>query len=238
LPLYPRVSVVRGMLPEHARRRGIRRVGLRVPVVFGARARRSSYPHARPVLAPGIRARRAPTCSMLVVDSWRRDIRSTSATTPRTSSSFWRTPRGASTDHLQRRQRDALRGVLDAVRAARLVLVARARGAARSPVLLETLDAKPVTSCAGLLGGVAGLPRVPPQRPGHAVARAGARRLRRGLRSAAARPPRRASLRFEQWLARTRQRSQPFFAFVLLDSAHQPYDFPPEDEAPFTPFAQ
>jgi hypothetical protein len=36
---------------------------------------------------------------------------------------------------------------------------------------------------------------------------------------------------------RTRDRGTPFFAFVLLDSAHQKYDFP-EGEAPFAPYAK
>jgi membrane-anchored protein YejM (alkaline phosphatase superfamily) len=35
---------------------------------------------------------------------------------------------------------------------------------------------------------------------------------------------------------RTRDAKRPYFAFVLLDSAHQKYDFPP-DQTPFTPFA-
>jgi membrane-anchored protein YejM (alkaline phosphatase superfamily) len=36
---------------------------------------------------------------------------------------------------------------------------------------------------------------------------------------------------------RDRDPARPFFAFVLLDSAHQPYDFP-EGRAPFRPYAQ
>lgn len=36
---------------------------------------------------------------------------------------------------------------------------------------------------------------------------------------------------------RTRDRSRPYFAFVLLDSAHQKYDFP-EADAAFTPYAR
>jgi membrane-anchored protein YejM (alkaline phosphatase superfamily) len=50
----------------------------------------------------------------------------------------------------------------------------------------------------------------------------------------------RVAARFEQWLdersATPPGERAPFFAFVLLDSAHQKYDFPPE-HAVFTPYA-
>jgi len=44
----------------------------------------------------------------------------------------------------------------------------------------------------------------------------------------------------EWWRARDRSRpsgAAPFFAFVMLDSAHQSYDFPP-DHSPFEPYAR
>jgi len=43
--------------------------------------------------------------------------------------------------------------------------------------------------------------------------------------------------RFERWIPEAMERAQPFFAFALLDSAHQTYDFP-ADQAPFKPYAE
>ena len=43
--------------------------------------------------------------------------------------------------------------------------------------------------------------------------------------------------RFAAWLPQARAAKSPFFAFALLDSAHQTYDFP-ADQAPFTPYAE
>ncbi len=43
--------------------------------------------------------------------------------------------------------------------------------------------------------------------------------------------------RFAEWIAEPKTTSAPFFAFALLDSAHQTYDFP-ADQTPFRPFAE
>ncbi|MEO6710245.1 MAG: sulfatase-like hydrolase/transferase, partial [Planctomycetota bacterium] len=43
--------------------------------------------------------------------------------------------------------------------------------------------------------------------------------------------------RFAEWLPETLATGSPFFAFALLDSAHQTYDFPAGD-APFKPYAE
>jgi membrane-anchored protein YejM (alkaline phosphatase superfamily) len=207
-PLYPRVSVM-PMLPEPL----AGEVASGYECVVFREGATLDYPHARPVLAPGI-AR--PNVLILVVDSWRAD-----------SLDVATTPRLEQFSHAARRFADHSSGG-NGTRFGVFSMLYGLHGsywwpvleAGASPVLLDTLleagyDAR-VFSAASMDY---------PEFRRTAWARIPERvhddfgELRSSERDRLA-----AQACAEWW--RTRDAAQPFFAFVLLDSAHQQYDFP------------
>lgn len=218
-PLYPRVSVV-PMLPEPL----AGEVASGHECVVFREGARLDYPHAQPVLAPGIPR---PNVLILVVDSWRADSLD-AATTPRLEQ-FSRSARRFA-DHTSGGNGTRF-GVFSMLYGLHGSYWWPVLEAGASPVLLDTLleagyDAQ-VFSAASMdypefrHTAWARIPQNVHDDFGE---------LRSSERDRLA-----AQACAEWW--RTRDAAQPFFAFVLLDSAHQQYDFP-EDEAPFVPYAR
>ncbi len=219
LPLYPRLSV-RAILPEKLRDEFAAPPSVRVTrpgAVF-------EHPDGPVELDP--RAPR-PNILVLVIDSWRRDMLD-SEVTPHMARLASRARRFD--DHLSTGNgtRFGVFGMLYGLHGSYWWPVLEAR---RAPVLLETLDAAGyeirALSAASL--------DFPEFRATAWVKWPDAVWDDFEAESSAQRDQLVAA-RFEQWLAE-REAARAFFAFVLLDSAHQPYDFPPE-HALFTPFAR
>ncbi len=219
LPLYPRLSV-RGMLPATLREEfaAAPHVPLSRPDAVLA--------HPAGPLALDPRAPR-PNILVLVIDSWRRDMLD-----PQVTPHMARLAPNARRfdDHLSTGNgtRFGVFGMLYGLHGSYWWPVLEAR---RAPVLLETLDAAGyelrALSAASL--------EFPEFRETAWVKWPEAVWDDFGAGSSAERDQRVAA-RFERWLAE-REAARAFFAFVLLDSAHQPYDFPPE-HALFTPFEE
>ncbi|MCC7013166.1 MAG: sulfatase-like hydrolase/transferase [Planctomycetes bacterium] len=218
LPLYPRLSVSE-MLAEPALdgNASLPRFAL------GREGARLAYPLEVPALAAG---GPRPNILILVIDSWRRDMLDEQVTPH-----LWRFAQGA------RRFDDHLSGG-NGTRFGIFSLLYGLHGsywwptleAQRSPVLLDVLT------------GSGYEPRV------YSSASMDYPEFRRtawagilehvcddfGERRPSERDELVADACIQWWGERDRQR--PFFAFVLLDSAHQKYDFP-EEHASFTPYA-
>lgn len=217
-PMYPRLSV-KPLLPEQLK--ALRESAPRIEL--NPEGARLAYPRETPRISP---ARERPNILFIVVDSWRRDM-----LRPDVTPNLARFGDSALCfeDHLSggNGTRFGVFSLLYGLHGSYWWPVLEAR---RSPHLIDVLleldyDLR-VFSAASMdypeFRSTAWV-RIPtrvhddfgPSAP--------------GLRDVA---PVDACL--EWW--RTRDAARPFFGFVLLDSAHQKYDFPPE-QAPFTPYA-
>jgi len=216
-PLYPRVSVV-SMLPEPLASE------LGPSVSIASEGATLAYPHEWPVLAPG---GPRPNVLFLVIDSWRGDMAGADST-----------PALAARAQAARTFEDHYSGG-NGTRFGVFSLLYGLHGsywwpvleAGRAPVLLDTLLA------AGYQPGV------------FSSASMDYPEFRRTAWSGIAHCVRdefddaRASVRDQRVaeacleFVRARDPKRPFFAFVLLDSAHQKYDFP-DDADPFRPYAR
>lgn len=217
LPLYPRLSV-RSMLPA-----GVREEFANPPqITISAPGARLEHPAGPLELDPrGAR----PNILFLVIDSWRRDMLNASVT-PHLARLAQRARRFD--DHLSTGNgtRFGVFGMLYGLHGSYWWPVLEAR---RAPVLLETLEAAGyelrVLSSASM--------DFPEFRQTAWVKWPEVVWDDFGAVSSSLRDQRVAE-RFASWLDE-RDAAQPFFSFILLDSAHQQYDFPPE-HAVFTPF--
>ncbi len=219
LPLYPRLSV-RNMLPAT-----LRDEFAASPVVPVSRAD-AVLDHPAGPLALDRQAPR-PNILLVVIDSWRRDMLDEHVT-PHMARLATRARRFE--DHLSTGNgtRFGVFGMLYGLHGSYWWPVLAAR---RAPVLLQTLDAAGYELRALSAASLS----FPEFRETAWVEWPEAVWDDFGAGSSAQRDQQVAA-RFEQWIAE-RDAAQPFFAFVLLDSAHQPYDFPPE-HALFSPFEQ
>lgn len=216
-PLYPRVSVV-PMLPEPL----ASELGPSVPIA--SEGATLAYPHEWPVLAPG---GSRPNVLFLVIDSWRGDMAgadSTPALAARASGarSFENHYSGGNGTRF---------GVFSLLYGLHGSYWWPVLEAGRAPVLLETLLA------AGYQPGVFSSASMdyPEFRRTAWSGIAGNVRDEFGDVRASIRDQRVAEACVE--FVRERDPARPFFAFVLLDSAHQKYDFP-DGADPFRPYAR
>ncbi|MBM3990228.1 MAG: DUF3413 domain-containing protein [Planctomycetes bacterium] len=216
-PLYPRVSVV-PMLPEPL----AAELGPSVPIE--SEGAKLAYPREWPVLAPnGPR----PNVLFLVIDSWRGDMAGADST-----------PALAARAQAARTFEDHYSGG-NGTRFGVFSLLYGLHGsywwpvleAGRAPVLLDTLLA------AGYQPGVFSSASMdyPEFRRTAWSGIAPCVRDEFGDARASVRDQRVAEACLE--FVRARDPQRPFFAFVLLDSAHQKYDFP-DDADPFRPYAR
>lgn len=219
-PVYPRLSVSE-MLPRD------RTPGApqdpRVAVRFeGARL---AYPHEAPQLPVG-RAR--PNVLILVVDSWRADMLEASVT-----------PRMEEYAATSRRFADHLSGG-NATRFGLFALLYGLHGSYWWPVLEE--QRSPALLDALLAAGYQARVFSSASMEFPELRRTAWSRIQADVEDRFP-SPRRAERdrllgeRFTQWLGEAQSDGRPFFAFALLDSAHQTYDFP-SHSAPFQPYAQ
>jgi membrane-anchored protein YejM (alkaline phosphatase superfamily) len=218
-PLYPRLTV-KTLLPEPLKAQLDSEPNIRI----SAPGAQLAYPRVMPSISP--RGPR-PNILILVVDSWRRDMLRADVTP-----NLARFAQGVRRfdDHLSggNGTRFGVFSLLYGLHGSYWWPVLEAR---RSPVLVDVLLALgydvQVFSAASMnypeFRSTAWV-RVP-ERVHDDFGESAP-----GLRDVA---PVEACL--EWW--RTRDASQPFFGFVLLDSAHQKYDFPP-DQTPFEPYAR
>ncbi len=225
LPLYPRLSV-RPFLPDSLRAE----LPALSPVRLFEEPRPLAYPHAWPRVDPcGPR----PDICILVVDSWRADMLDEQVT-PRMADLARSSRRFA--DHLSggNGTRFGLFSLLYGLHGSYWWSVLAAR---RSPVLLDVLEELGyelrVYSSASM-----DFPELRPTAwsriPGAVFDEFGSER--RALRDEQLAEACGAWWR-ERAAAAAPGERRPAFTFVLLDSAHQTYDFP-EGQAPFRPYAK
>ena len=216
-PLYPRVSVV-PMLPEPL----APDLGPSVPIA--SEGATLAYPLEWPVLAPG---GPRPNVLFLVIDSWRGDMAGADST-----------PALAARALAARSFEDHYSGG-NGTRFGVFSLLYGLHGsywwpvleAGRAPVLLDTLLA------AGYQPGVFSSASMdyPEFRRTAWSGIAASVQDEFGEARASVRDQRAAEACVD--FVRERDPARPFFAFVLLDSAHQKYDFP-DDADPFRPYAR
>lgn len=219
LPLYPRLSV-RSMLPAGVREE----FGSALQIAVSAPGARLAHPEG-PLELPPDAAR--PNILLLVIDSWRRDMLD-ERVTPNMARLAQRARRFDNHLSTGNGTRFGVFGMLYGLHGSYWWPVLEAR---RAPVLLETLGAAGyelrVLSAASM--------DFPEFRQTAWVKCPEVVWDDFGAVSSSLRDQRVAA-RFESWLDE-REPTRPFFSFILLDSAHQQYDFPPE-HAVFTPFEQ